>query len=1364
MIIDHYINSNISQYKTFEQWIISIEPEFQKDVFEFLEKLKKPFNYFILYTLSDTLKELPSIQKAIISYKKIALDQILNKYIFEETKENSLDNDKAFFKKPPPPPLLIDQALVANTLSELTQYQTKYLSLDSKSHAKPRLFTPKARAVAFNRIQPLLNAPSEKKLQAELLDSKLTAQIGGAHFYDRYPIVSIIPLIQWAENHKKNEEDIQQYWLDREIICKKVKDNDSLLLELLLDLDIFNSLTERELSLLFDHGNKSLFAEIIIRAYPDKPFTPFRWHKQIINITFLRGLVTQDDSIQELNRINKNRAKYNIPQYIPSGAKYTGVSPTDAALSKHELYQLIDSDITVGEKILHDEFKDIIKPIEFYNTSDKDIKENKPRYKRVTGVGKDQRIEYIGVRYDERKESSDIPDHKKDSDDRKEELPVPKSKSSLQTIYLVPINPTEAVLIDPGKTTHKHYRTYTECKNKLNLIKNSIPYSNSAIIAGICNLNAVHYVPYFIYQNAAGKVFVITIDPSHESSPLLKECFKDIFPGCIYKDVNIPQQVRQRDCGFNSLESIQNVAKTLFSENPVLSIINDKLHFDPSGLTINGEPYKAFDYERNQLFFLPEFIKNGQKNRIRWAELFKARNRAYYSADGFLEYSYEKNVEEQNTNDELDGIYSVIAGLMIQDGILNQYENQYINKLELPNRTQLEHIRQHIIKKLTEQRLEVPNEVLESENGRESIFAIFKINFKAKTSDALFNFFKNVYLPHCKIEKDSTAESILFNFTNTEKYVEFSKFLLPDQLKKLHQKVFHYARTCIEKDTFQLKEKYIQTYISTNIEILLKNIEKEPRSIENAILLELEKNEEIRKDLHLLLDYNKSHEKLHKAIKDTVNTCIHTKADYYWEILRKKPSLLQHSEIVDQKHEAINVYELEHLLQLQKEAKEDGQSKVIVANQHSSYYHLIQLYLKEKHHQTYLQHIEKQIAECVKMVILHPKNIEYLTKLTSKEQIQLSNRDDHQELFIAMQTNSDMKFSFDPTQKTLYSEFLIKQIQTQLPSHLHRISMDRYQSRYHQLMSETTLLDLKDQKISPSDEKTLQLICLNKGFSDKPFKHGETLEDFLYLYKVQFYRDKVKYSNNVAFIEKQKADILTVLTYCKTHKLLSSSRLSYYEKIHAKIYAQIDSLSQLSLFQLSQVAPDLIQKNSSLLFTIANELYSNPRYKKTATESNPYTLHAEELLCRLFNINPGSLPKHELIVEIAINVEKLSGSLCLHEILPTAPKPNPFYQTLLKDAKSLCLPDQFNAVSAFIDSISQFDSMNSRFFNSQNPLVKMNMLFKECVNNARDANQLKELFEKLSKKTKPLHELIYELFTWSEEILQQRQMDLVMVP
>src|SRR5690606_22741752 len=120
----------------------------------FLESQGKKLNYFMLYALSDVLKELPAINKVIAEHRADALQLIQTRYVLEERDEKELKKSKSFFTTPPPEPIAIDAEQIERTSSELKEYQRKYLYVDSKGQASAGLasLTPSARAAAYNHI------------------------------------------------------------------------------------------------------------------------------------------------------------------------------------------------------------------------------------------------------------------------------------------------------------------------------------------------------------------------------------------------------------------------------------------------------------------------------------------------------------------------------------------------------------------------------------------------------------------------------------------------------------------------------------------------------------------------------------------------------------------------------------------------------------------------------------------------------------------------------------------------------------------------------------------------------------------------------------------------------------------------------------------------------------------------------------------------------------------------------------------------------------------------------------------------------------------------------------------------------------
>src|SRR6185369_13507810 len=151
------------------------------------------------------------------------------------------------------------------------------------------------------------------------------------------------------------------------------------------------------------------------------------------------------------------------------------------------------------------------------------------------------------------------------------------------------------------------------------------PNGRPLVFCGIFNLNGTHYIPYFIHRPQQGPIQVICLDPSpqirlwdaplkpkEEPCPKLKttqaveRLFQDLFPGCEVNDPNVTQQIRQRDCGPNSLSVLEDVLSSHATHFPVLTVENDRMHLHPLRLSVNFNSRRLFDYAQHHFMYAPE--------------------------------------------------------------------------------------------------------------------------------------------------------------------------------------------------------------------------------------------------------------------------------------------------------------------------------------------------------------------------------------------------------------------------------------------------------------------------------------------------------------------------------------------------------------------------------------------------------------------------------------------------------------------------------------------------------------------------------------------------------------------------------------
>lgn len=387
--------------------------------------------------------------------------------------------------------------------------------------------------------------------------------------------------------------------------------------------------------------NKDDFANAVLKN-PEaaKTFPPFSigldkeiTYKSLAETTVLSA----GDEYIAWHARNIIRHEYNLPSLVPVGALYPRSDSVDEVLSKEDRYQLEGADMAVGENYLRVKYSSL-----FIN--------------KVAEAKKDDGASLAGVDF-----------------------------------FFLPIG-----------IIHSNWKTNVDktFRDSLRDFVNEPKRPGKPLIfVGVANVNRNHYVPYFIFKNKFEEVYVVTVDPSPQAFiggiknrlgvfvdgkdiALMKlaDYFKDVFPGCRFIDPNVTQQLRQRDCGVNTLQTIEDVLMSADTNKSVISIANGReLQFKSENLTINGNFNRGFNYDLCRWFYYASFKTLGQQNRRKWSEIFKATNKEIMyvldknSIDTIAEklmcegYAYEDNVNAQELMDEYDETLSLIAQSMLAD-------------------------------------------------------------------------------------------------------------------------------------------------------------------------------------------------------------------------------------------------------------------------------------------------------------------------------------------------------------------------------------------------------------------------------------------------------------------------------------------------------------------------------------------------------------------------------------------------------------------------------------------------------------------------------------------------------------------------
>jgi hypothetical protein len=243
-----------------------------------------------------------------------------------------------------------------------------------------------------------------------------------------------------------------------------------------------------------------------------------------------------------------------------------------------------------------------------------------------------------GMAYLQRQHASIIRQHKKGLYD------------SQNDISYYPVVSTDLhMLLDPkrDKQNRQYFRLKKFKKDMTSLLDSYQPtsryqpesFDKPVVFFGIINTDGNHYVPYFIFKNAKGKVFVRTIDPSpskfHRGSgddnkkdgkekleERMHRAFSWIFPGCDYADCNVTQMLRQRDCGPLSLYTLHDVLSKANTTNPIVDVTDDSLNINTQLLAIN-EKAVDFDESLGEYKYSSEIEQKSSIARNFWLDVFK---------------------------------------------------------------------------------------------------------------------------------------------------------------------------------------------------------------------------------------------------------------------------------------------------------------------------------------------------------------------------------------------------------------------------------------------------------------------------------------------------------------------------------------------------------------------------------------------------------------------------------------------------------------------------------------------------------------------------------------------------------------------
>ncbi|MEO8401391.1 MAG: hypothetical protein ABI597_06270 [Gammaproteobacteria bacterium] len=570
----------------------------------------------------------------------------------------------------------------------------EYQAKNVKNTSASKTLVPQGRADAFLKILSVAqnDTATREGFIALYKDKTFRDQAG---YYDpettKYPKLSV-PYTIWRRVERMRADILRQrnFYKENFSIEGRTEEQaaaaDRLLATVIINNDYYNALTHYELELIFLNCNRSLFIELIykyrlkdieaaevaeavkaaksdeaaqavgVKRFPLMLPTDPMLGDGILDSSTIKKMQASDEAATAL------REKFSVPVKIPQGYQQPGSAST-RNLDHYEGYQYIDSDIQNAESYLFKQYRSII-----INRMDAEVKsENK--------------------------------------------------LESNMLFYFVPIslNPLlKDVSLHGDKKQEEHVgsasdtKLFNEFKLKLQGLVKSIGPKNGipVIISGILMTGKNHYIPYFIYKNKAGKVQVMTIDPSPQikkwsnredkcrkqvSHEHIAKVFQDIFPKCTFNDPNITQQIQQRDCAPNSLTVLENAFASSGTKQPLLMINDrDELVLDPSQLSVNFNAQRVWESGTDSYYYSPETQVTKKQNREKWTRRLRDYEKltplgvsdaaqglnidTIFTMPELDEYDYDKNVFANVLGNDLANLFAEVATVIPTDQIIATFD------------------------------------------------------------------------------------------------------------------------------------------------------------------------------------------------------------------------------------------------------------------------------------------------------------------------------------------------------------------------------------------------------------------------------------------------------------------------------------------------------------------------------------------------------------------------------------------------------------------------------------------------------------------------------------------------------------------
>lgn len=438
------------------------------------------------------------------------------------------------------------------------------------------------------------------------------------------------------------------------------------LLSVLMDEDVYQTLSDKDLEKLLYSYPAKLVADVILNLYQQN----FKGDE--FNSLKLQGILEDDPNVLEM--LNKKKCSLKTSLLLPVDSRLPGKNPLqEEQLTKMQLFQYDDTTITALEQYVRDSFKSIIINSNFSSSSSS------------SSTPKDPKVPYY--------------------------------------FYLIPTN--AYMLLDPKGKINVNYFRFLKFKADITSLledRNMSQFGKPVIFFGIINFEGTHYIPYFIQKTKLGGIRVITVDSSPavyaedkqdkyhvdaktETQKKLKEIFEYIFPGSQHDDPQVTQMLRERDCGPNSMQTLWDVLASTLTDAPLLVDFDQDSHLklDSDRLTINAKPQGVHPYSQSYVYSA-ELERKTNANREKWQNILMGIHEIVHLCrpDWFQDYpvqmtdeyeslvenySYTAQVESQTLNDQRYVNVSAIQAILLSEekfkGLLEDLTNHYKTTLQL---------------------------------------------------------------------------------------------------------------------------------------------------------------------------------------------------------------------------------------------------------------------------------------------------------------------------------------------------------------------------------------------------------------------------------------------------------------------------------------------------------------------------------------------------------------------------------------------------------------------------------------------------------------------------------------------------------